>query len=168
MSGDVLPQFLIIASPTKVSLEMFRYHAELRSSSSTIFCEFQMRLSFWFACCVCTVPLSARDVSPSATSADQATSTAVELPTDLLEPYRDAAEKKWSKSIREFDDLNRNETVASDAIMFIGSSSIRRWTTLATEMAPYRTIRRGYGGAKYTDMAVFVERILSPHEYRAS
>jgi lysophospholipase L1-like esterase len=34
-------------------------------------------------------------------------------------------------------------------------------------MAPYRTIQRGYGGSKYSDVAVFAERLLHPHQYRA-
>ena len=37
---------------------------------------------------------------------------------------------------------------------------------MATDMAPYRTIRRGYGGAKFTDLALFVERIIHLHQYR--
>ncbi|MCA9136766.1 MAG: hypothetical protein KDB00_08405 [Planctomycetales bacterium] len=86
---------------------------------------------------------------------------------DLLEPYREAAEKKWSKAIDEFDQQNIAETDPEDAVLFIGSSSIRRWTTMADDMVPYQTIRRGYGGAKYTDMAVFVQRLVSPHKYRA-
>ena len=38
---------------------------------------------------------------------------------------------------------------------------------MSTDMAPYSTIRRGYGGAKFTDMAVFVDRIVTPHKYQA-
>ena len=34
-------------------------------------------------------------------------------------------------------------------------------------MAPYRTIQRGYGGSKYSDVAVFARRLLHPHQYRA-
>ena len=86
---------------------------------------------------------------------------------DALAPYRGAAEKKWSEDIAAFDELNRTESNPDDAILFIGSSSIRRWSTMAIDMAPYRTIRRGYGGAKFTDMAVFVDRLVSPHRYRA-
>lgn len=90
------------------------------------------------------------------------------LPSEqLLAPYREAAEKRWSKAMDEFDHQNAIETNPSDAILFIGSSSIRRWLTMETDMAPYRTIRRGYGGAKYTDMAVFIKRLISPHQYRA-
>ncbi|QDV47639.1 hypothetical protein Enr13x_75500 [Stieleria neptunia] len=87
---------------------------------------------------------------------------------DLLAPYRATAEERWSDDIAAFDELNRTESNPDDAILFIGSSSIRRWSTMAVDMAPYRTIRRGYGGAKFTDMAVFVDRLVSPHRYRAA
>ena len=67
----------------------------------------------------------------------------------------------------EIDARNKSETDPSDAILFIGSSSIRRWESLPVDLSPYRTIRRGYGGAKFTDMAVFVDRLVKPHQYRA-
>lgn len=103
------------------------------------------------------------DVANSdATNSDAATQT-----DDLLAPYREAATKKWTNAIDEFDFQNESQADPADAILFIGSSSIRRWTTMATDMAPYRTIRRGYGGAKFTDMGVFVDRIVTPHQYRA-
>lgn len=86
---------------------------------------------------------------------------------DLLAPYRDAAEKKWAKAIDGFDQLNKTESHPADSVLFIGSSSIRRWLTISTDMTPYSPIRRGYGGAKFTDMAVFAERVISPHQYRA-
>ena len=85
----------------------------------------------------------------------------------LLTPYREAAQNKWAKAIDAFDELNEKEINPSDAILFIGSSSIRRWETMAKDMAPYSTIRRGYGGAKFTDMGVFAKRIVTPHHYRA-
>ncbi len=38
---------------------------------------------------------------------------------------------------------------------------------MSTDMAPWPTIRRGYGGAKFTDLVVFVERLVANHDYRA-
>ena len=64
-------------------------------------------------------------------------------PDKLLAPYYEAAQKKWAKAIDTFDELNKKENDPSDAIMFIGSSSIRKWETMAKDMAPYPTIRRG-------------------------
>ena len=92
--------------------------------------------------------------------------SAQEDSTDPLAAYRKAATERWEKDIAAFDELNDSEEARPDSILFIGSSSIRRWTTIATDMAPFQTIRRGYGGAKFTDMAVFAERIISPHRFR--
>ncbi|OUT61328.1 MAG: hypothetical protein CBB71_05150 [Rhodopirellula sp. TMED11] len=89
-------------------------------------------------------------------------------PTDaLIKRFEKAAIKRWSKDIAAFDKLNANQKDNPDAVLFIGSSSIRRWDTMATDMTPYQTIRRGYGGAKYSDMAVFAKQIVQPHQYRA-
>ena len=34
-------------------------------------------------------------------------------------------------------------------------------------MAPYHPIQRGYGGAKWTDVAIFADRLVTPHKFRA-
>jgi len=87
--------------------------------------------------------------------------------SELLRPHVEAATKRWAKDIEAFDEQNRSEADPKNGVLFIGSSSIRRWDSIAADMAPFPTIRRGYGGAKYTDMAVFTERIVQPHRYRA-
>ena len=55
-----------------------------------------------------------------------------------------------------------------NSILFIGSSSIRRWSHIGKDMEPYHPIQRGYGGAKWSDVAVFAERLISPHAFRAA
>ena len=126
-----------------------------------------MRLLFLSAVLLCPSALTAQDVVTTASSPASEFADGPPSVQDLLESSRDAALKKWSRSIDAFDTLNTTETDPADAVLFIGSSSIRRWETMAADMAPYSTIRRGYGGAKYTDMAVFVDRIVTPHTYRA-
>lgn len=88
-------------------------------------------------------------------------------PADFLEPYRAAAIERWEKEIVKLEARNQSEQYPSDAILFLGSSSIRRWDEIAVDMSPYRAIQRGYGGAKYSDVAVFAERLIHPHQYRA-
>ncbi|OUW76974.1 MAG: hypothetical protein CBD74_12630 [Saprospirales bacterium TMED214] len=85
----------------------------------------------------------------------------------FLARYRKKAIDKWEKDIKKLEARDAAESDPEDAIMFIGSSSIRRWSDIATDMAPFRTIERGYGGAKYSDVAIFAKRLLHPHEYRA-
>ena len=54
----------------------------------------------------------------------------------------------WEKDIRKFEHLDSVETYPANAVLFAGSSSIRLWSTLAGDMAPYPVIQRGYGGCK--------------------
>lgn len=86
---------------------------------------------------------------------------------EFLEQYRAKAVERWEKEIKKLEARDASEEDPVDALLFIGSSSIRRWASIATDMAPYRTIQRGYGGARYSDLAVFAKRILHPHQYRA-
>ena len=69
----------------------------------------------------------------------------------------------WQKDIQkleQFTDDNNKE----DYLLFIGSSSIRRWVSIEEEMYPYSSVRRGYGGAHYYDLIHYVERLVKNKE----
>jgi hypothetical protein len=85
----------------------------------------------------------------------------------LLDRYRQAAIDRWENDIAKLEARDRTEQDPVDAILFMGSSSIRIWDTIATDMAPYHPIQRGYGGARFSDVAVFARRLIRPHQYRA-
>jgi len=86
-----------------------------------------------------------------------------------LRIYRELPEvKAWEPEIVKFEQLDKTEAYPDDAILFAGSSSIRLWTTLAEDMAPYPVIQRGYGGAKFSDFAVYAGRIFKAHDCRAA
>ncbi|MCE1197882.1 MAG: GDSL-type esterase/lipase family protein [Marinilabiliales bacterium] len=74
---------------------------------------------------------------------------------------------KWEKEIAAFDGLNKTETYPENSILFTGSSSIRLWTTLRKEMAPYPVIQRGFGGSNSASVAYYMKRIAYPHKLRA-
>jgi hypothetical protein len=73
----------------------------------------------------------------------------------------------WEKDIRRFEQLDSIEKYPANSVLFAGSSSIRLWSTLAKDMAPYPVIQRGYGGAKLSDFSAFTGRIIYPHPCRA-
>ena len=101
---------------------------------------------------------------------DAALQVSVEDPvaTDaFLEPYREKAIDKWEKEIKKIEARDASEMDPPNAVLFIGSSSIRRWDDIAIDMSPFQTIQRGYGGSKYSDVAVFAPRLLHPHQYQA-
>lgn len=122
-----------------------------------------------FSLLLLSVPHACGQEAPiTATPSDKATSaSAVEPAADFLDRYRAKAIDKWEQAIAELEQRNASEDDPADAILFIGSSSIRRWGSIAIDMAPYRPIQRGYGGAKYSDLAVFAERLIQAHQYRA-
>jgi lysophospholipase L1-like esterase len=85
-----------------------------------------------------------------------------------LRKYENLPEvKAWDKEIEKFEALDRTETYPDNAIIFAGSSSIKLWSTLARDMAPFPVIQRGFGGSKLSDVAVYADRIFKPHPCRA-
>ena len=81
--------------------------------------------------------------------------------------YTAEATKNWEKDILKFEQLDKSENDPGNAILFAGSSSIRLWTTLKEDVAPYTVIQRGFGGSKFSDLAVYAKRIVYPHQFRA-
>ncbi len=86
---------------------------------------------------------------------------------DLLEKYRNAAKEKWADEMQRIAKLDASETDPDNAILFIGSSSIRLWKDIASDLQPWPVISRGYGGAKFSDLAVLAPQIVKPHNFRA-
>lgn len=86
---------------------------------------------------------------------------------DPIAAYRQAAVERWEEEIRKLEKLDQTEADPEHAILFLGSSSIRLWTELAEDMKPWPTIRRGYGGAKFSDLAVYIDRLVQPHQFDA-
>lgn len=80
--------------------------------------------------------------------------------------YEEAA-KSWESEVQKLEALNKTESYPDDAILFIGSSSIRLWNNIDKDMAPYSTIRRGYGGAKFSDLIFYTDRLVYPHDFKA-
>lgn len=81
--------------------------------------------------------------------------------------YTKEASAKWEKDIKQFEQQDKSEKDPANAILFAGSSSIRLWSTLKEDVAPYPVIQRGFGGSKFSDMAVYAKRIIFPHQFKA-
>ena len=81
--------------------------------------------------------------------------------------YTAEATKNWEKDILKFEQQDKSEKDPANAILFAGSSSIRLWSTLKDDVAPYPVIQRGFGGSKFSDLAVYAKRIIYPHQFKA-
>ena len=63
--------------------------------------------------------------------------------------------------------MDRTNPPPKDAVLFIGSSTIRYWTNLAKDFPETRVINRGFGGSEVVDSTRFADRILFPYVPRA-
>jgi lysophospholipase L1-like esterase len=73
---------------------------------------------------------------------------------------------KWEKEISAFEAKDRENPPPRNAIVFVGSSSIRKWTTLAEDFPHHQVINRGFGGSQIIDSVHFADRIVLPYEPR--
>ncbi|MCP5069656.1 MAG: hypothetical protein GY946_24075 [bacterium] len=73
----------------------------------------------------------------------------------------------WEEDIAELVELTRTRGELRGAVLFLGSSSIRFWTTLEHDMQPLVTIRHGFGGAKLHDIEHYAERLVNDFRPRA-
>ncbi|GGY30847.1 hypothetical protein GCM10008098_25590 [Rhodanobacter panaciterrae] len=88
----------------------------------------------------------------------------------LLATARDNRENdhaQWNADIAAFQAEDRAHPPVPGAVLFIGSSSIRFWKTLATDFPGVYTINRGFGGSEIDDATFFADRIVAPYRPRA-
>lgn len=71
---------------------------------------------------------------------------------------------QWENEIRAFEAADKEKTPPNDAILFIGSSSIRMWTDLAKDFPDKKLINRGFGGSQIADSTHFADRIAIPYK----
>jgi lysophospholipase L1-like esterase len=70
---------------------------------------------------------------------------------------------KWGAEIKKFQESDRRTPPARGAVLFIGSSSIRLWESLAADFPGTSVINRGFGGSEIADATFYVDRIVTPY-----
>ncbi len=71
---------------------------------------------------------------------------------------------RWEKEISAYEQMDRTNPPPKGALLFIGSSTIRLWKTLAQDFPGQPVINRGFGGSQIVDATHFAERIIFPYE----
>lgn len=72
----------------------------------------------------------------------------------------------FEKDILRFEASDKTNPPPKQVVLFIGSSSIRMWRTLAEDFPAHRVINRGFGGSQIADSIHFADRIVIPYEPR--
>lgn len=72
----------------------------------------------------------------------------------------------WEADIQAFETADEAGPPLIESVLFVGSSSIRMWTTLEEDFAGVPIINRGFGGSEITDIIRFADRIVFPYQPR--
>ena len=72
----------------------------------------------------------------------------------------------WAAEIAAFARQDSLVPPPTRPIVFVGSSSVRGWRTLATDFAGLPVLNRGFGGARLTDVNYYFDRLVPPYRPR--
>lgn len=74
---------------------------------------------------------------------------------------------RFAPAIARFAQADEARPPAPCGFLFVGSSSIRFWKSLATDMAPYRVVNRGLAGSRIADLDYYFDQLVLPYRPRA-
>ncbi len=72
--------------------------------------------------------------------------------------------KLWQTEIDALAEIDRRQTPPKDAVLFVGSSSIRRWDNLRNDFSGFNVINRGFGGSHLEDVNFYFDRVVVPFQ----
>jgi lysophospholipase L1-like esterase len=84
-------------------------------------------------------------------------------PPNTLATHKSA---QWEKEIGAFAASDKTNPPVKGCIIFVGSSSIRRWNTLKADFPGLMVVNRGFGGSQLADSVYFADRIINQYEPR--
>jgi lysophospholipase L1-like esterase len=76
------------------------------------------------------------------------------------------ASADWSADMEAFRAADLAQPSPDGAVLFVGSSSIRLWETLAADFPGVAVINRGFGGSHIADSIVHFDSLVRPHRPR--
>lgn len=70
---------------------------------------------------------------------------------------------KWEKAITAFETADQANPPSPGAVLFVGSSTIVRWKSLAADFPGTKVLNRGFGGNQIKDCTYYAERMIFPY-----
>ena len=69
----------------------------------------------------------------------------------------------WAQDMQRFAEQDQQQPPPQRAVLFVGSSSIRLWDSLAQDFPGVAVINRGFGGSEVRDSTWYADRIVYPY-----
>lgn len=73
---------------------------------------------------------------------------------------------RWEKEIATLTQAEATNPPPKGALLFIGSSTIRKWQTLAKDLPDQPVINHGFGGSAIVDSTHFADKLIFPYAPR--
>lgn len=71
---------------------------------------------------------------------------------------------RWLDALEAFRLADEASPARERPVVFVGSSSIRRWSSLEEDMVPVPALNRGYGGSKIFDTLYWADRLVTSYD----
>jgi len=75
-------------------------------------------------------------------------------------PAQTTPSRAFEAEIMGFERADKTRPPPHHPILFTGSSSIRKWTTLALDFKGHHVINRGFGGSQISDLIYYADRVV--------
>lgn len=75
-----------------------------------------------------------------------------------------AAPEKWTAAIDKFTQADATTPPPRGGVVFVGSSSIVKWTSLVEDFPGVKVINRGFGGSELADSVFYADRVVTPYQ----
>jgi lysophospholipase L1-like esterase len=71
---------------------------------------------------------------------------------------------RFEADIQAFERADLVSPPPADPVLFVGSSSVRMWTSLATDFPDYPVMNRGFGGSYMSDLLYYFDRVVAVYD----
>jgi lysophospholipase L1-like esterase len=112
-------------------------------------------LAILLAAAACGTSAAPRNEAPSASATPSVAPAPESIPLERFE-----------SEIRHFEATDSASPPAPGGILFVGSSSIRKWTTLTQDYASLPVLNRGFGGSTFPELLHYYPRVVLPYRPR--
>lgn len=71
---------------------------------------------------------------------------------------------RFEADIQAFERADLVSPPPADPVLFVGSSSVRMWTSLAADFPDYPVMNRGFGGSHMSDLLYYFDRVVAVYD----
>ena len=74
---------------------------------------------------------------------------------------------RFEEAIVSFESADEEDPIDPGVILFVGSSSVVMWKSLAEDLQGHRVLNRGFGGSNFNDLIHYADRVIYPYRPKA-